>query len=65
MPGSRKTLTPHWKKVAGTRSRASKSSNCGVARLGPSSKVKAIARRWDTPRHTDGANNPDERERTP
>src|SRR5271157_1018589 len=62
--GRRSTLAPHWKKVAGTLWRARISRSWGVLSLGPSSKVRAIARRVGSPRQREGPKIEEERPRT-
>ncbi len=62
--GQRRTCTPHWKKVARAPWPASTASNSGVDSLGPSSKVRAIAARSETPRQTEGPKRVEERLRT-
>ena len=58
------TLAPIWKNVAGKRYSESRRSNPGVAGLGPSSKVSAMARRADFPRQTEGPKTPEDLPRT-
>src|ERR1039457_3095194 len=62
--GRRSTLTPHWKKVAGTLWRARISRSWGVLSLGPSSKVRAMAGRAGSPRQREGPKTAEERPRT-
>src|SRR5205085_7517393 len=58
-------LAPHWKKVALAPCRSRISRRRGVAGLGPSSKVRARARRPGGPWKTEGARNEELRPRTP
>src|SRR5450759_5387238 len=64
MCGSRRTFAPHWKNVAGARYLSRISSSAGVDSLGPSSNVRAMARRSPAPLYTEGASREDARPRT-